>query len=85
MEGMRHLDEVRRISSQLPSMSARITVPQPLTPPLKDLNEKELTVLQLVINHRVLATVIDRSRLTDLETCEILTKLLQKQYLKSDA
>jgi hypothetical protein len=66
-------------------MNARISIQVPLSPPLKDLNEKELTVLQLVINHRVLATVIDRSRLTDLETCEILTKLLQKQYLKSDA
>ena len=85
MEGMRHLDETRRLTSTLPPMNARVSIQVPLSPPLKDLNEKELTVLQLVINHRVLATVIDRSRLTDLETCEILTKLLQKQYLKSDA
>ncbi len=84
MEGMRHLDEVRRISSQLPSTSARITVPQPLNPPLKDLNEKELSLFQLAWNTGRVSTLLDRSRFTDLETWELLLKLMQRQYVRVD-
>jgi hypothetical protein len=84
MEGMRNLDEVRRIQPQLPPVTARMTIPSPLVPLLKDLNEKELTVLQLVWNHGRVSTVLDRSRYTDLETYEILLKLQQKQYLRAD-
>jgi pSer/pThr/pTyr-binding forkhead associated (FHA) protein len=84
MEGMRNLDEIRRLRPQLPPPTARLTIPSPLIPPLKDLNEKELTVLQLAWNHGRLPTVLDRSRLTDLETYEVLLKLLQKQYLRAD-
>ena len=84
MEGMRHLDEMRRLAPQLPANGARITLPSPLNPPLKDLQEKELAVLQLAWNHGRASAVLDRSRLTDLETCEILLKLLQKQYLRAE-
>lgn len=84
MEGMRHLDEMRRLAPQLPAGSARLTLPSPLNPPLKDLQEKELTVLQLAWNLGRAPAVLDRSRYTDLETCEILLKLLQKQYLRAE-
>jgi hypothetical protein len=84
MEGMRHLDEVRRISPQLPPLTARLAVPQPLTPPLKDLAEKELTLFQLAWNTGRVDTLLDRSRLSDLETWELLVKLVQKQYLRAE-
>jgi hypothetical protein len=61
-----------------------MTIPSPLNPLLKDLNEKELNVLQLVWNHGRVSTVLDRSRYTDLETYELLLKLQQKQYLRAD-
>ncbi len=84
MEGMRHLDEVRRISPQLPALTARLVVPQPLTPLLKDLSEKELTLFQLAWNTGRVDTLLDRSRLTDLETWELLVKLVQKQYVRAE-
>ena len=84
MEGMRNLDEIRRIEPQLPPRTARLVVPQPLTPALKDLNEKELNFFQLAWNHGRVATVIDRARSTDLEASELLLKLLQKQYLRAE-
>lgn len=84
MEGMRHLDEVRRLTPMLPPMAARLLVPNPLQPLLKDLNEKELMVFQLAWNWGRVSTVIDRSRSSDMETSEILVKLLQKQYLRAE-
>jgi len=81
MEGMRQLDETRRIQSMLPP-GGRFTLPQPLVPPLKDLAERELTLLQLVWNVSRLDAVLDRTRLTDLEALESVLKLVQKGYLK---
>ncbi len=85
MEGMRHLDEVRRLQPQLPALTARLVVPQPLTPALKDLTEKELVLFQLAWNAGRVGTILDRSRFSDLETWEIVLKLTQKQYLRVEA
>jgi hypothetical protein len=82
MEGMRHLDELRRIQGQLLPSATRVMVQQPLVPALKDLNEKELNLLQLVWNTGRVGPVIDRSRLSDLDTWETLLRLIQKQYLR---
>lgn len=81
MEGMRHLDETRRLESVL-SATGRYTLPSPLVAPLKDLDAKSLTVLQHAWNHGRLETIVDRSHLTDLDTMEILAKLVQQKYLK---
>ena len=81
MEGMRQLDETRRILSLLPR-GGRFTLPQPLVPPLKDLAERELTVLQLMWNVGRVDALLDRTRLTDLEALESVLKLVQKGYLK---
>ncbi len=84
MEGMRNLDEIRRIQGMLPKPDAHLGIPAPLLPPLKDLNEKKLTIFQLAWNHGRMGAVVDRSRLTDLETCEIILELVQKQYVRVD-
>lgn len=81
MEGMRQLDETRRILSLLPR-GGRYTLAQPLVPPLKDLAERELTVLQLMWNVGRVDALLDRTRLTDLEAFESVLKLVQKGYLK---
>jgi hypothetical protein len=82
MEGIRQLDELRRLQPDLPPLSAHLTMPSPLIPPLRDLSPNELDVLQLGFNWGHLETVLNRAKSTDLETCETLVKLLQKQYLR---
>jgi hypothetical protein len=84
MEGIRQLDELRRLGPELPPPTAHLTVPSPLNPPLRDLSHAELDVLQLAFNWGHMETVLNRSRATDLETCEVLIKLLKKQYLRAE-
>ncbi len=40
MEGMRQLDEHRMLSEKLPPLTARITIPRPLEPKLRDLGAR---------------------------------------------
>ena len=84
MEGIRQLDELHRLEPSLPSHTSRLIVPQPLVAPLKDLSERELTVFQLAWNWGRMESVVNRSRATDLETSEIIAKLLQRQYLRAE-
>jgi hypothetical protein len=59
-------------------------VPGPLLPPLRDLRREDLDVLQLAHNYGVFETVLNKSLGTDLETAEILLKLLKGSYLRVD-
>ncbi len=82
MEGLRQLDELKRLQPELPALSAQLVLPSPLVPPLRDLTPSELDVLQLAVNFGHTETIMNRSRATDLDTCEILASLLKKLYLK---
>ncbi len=84
MEGMRQLDEFNRLREELPDLSARVSVSEPLLPPLRDLKLPELDVLQLAHNYRVFETILNKSLATDLETAEILLKLIKSSYLRVD-
>jgi len=84
MEGLRQLDEFNVLKEKLPPLDSRIHVAGPLVPPLRDLKPAELDVLQLVHNHGVLESVLNKSLATDLETCQILLKLLKDSYLRAD-
>jgi hypothetical protein len=82
MDGMRQLDEFNRIREDLPELSARVVVNAPLIPPLRDLKPAELDVLQLAHNCGVFETVLNKSLATDLETAEIVLKLIKGTYLR---
>jgi hypothetical protein len=84
MEGIRQLDEFNRLRPELPNLDARLVVLSPLIPPLRDLKPQELDVLQLAHNYGHFETVLNKSLATDLETVEIVLKLLKAQYLKAD-
>src|SRR5580698_3222997 len=84
MEGMRQLDEFNRIREDLPDLAARISVSAPLIPPLRDLKPEELDVLQLAHNYGIFETVLNKSLATDLETAEILLKLIKATYVRVD-
>jgi pSer/pThr/pTyr-binding forkhead associated (FHA) protein len=81
MEGMRQLDEFRRIEGELPSRDQALGLSSPLQAPLRELQAPDLDVLQLVINYGQMQAVLDRSPKTDLETAQALLSLLQKEYI----
>jgi Domain of unknown function (DUF4388)/FHA domain len=82
IEGMRQMDEFNRIREELPGLTARIAVPAPLIPPLRDLKPQELDVLQLAHNYGIFETVLNKSLATDLETADIVLKLIKATYLR---
>jgi hypothetical protein len=84
IEGMRQLDEFNRIRDDLPDLAARVTVVSPLNPPLRELKPEELDVLQLAHNYGVFETVLNKSLATDLETAEIVLKLIKASYLRAE-
>jgi hypothetical protein len=82
IEGMRQLDEFNRIRSELPELAAHIAIPAPLIPPLRDLKREELDVLQLAHNYGTFEAVLNKSLATDLQTAEIVLKLMTASYLR---
>ncbi len=82
IEGMRQLDEFNRSRDELPDLAARVAVSSPLIPPLRDLKPEELDVLQLAHNYGVFETILNKSLATDLETAEIVLKLMKATYLR---
>jgi hypothetical protein len=83
MEGMRQLDEMRRLGDALPSLQSKITVKRPLDKPLRDASHEELDVIQLALNHDTLAGMMNFSGKPDPEVAEVVVTLLEKGYLKS--
>jgi hypothetical protein len=84
MEGLRQIDELNAIRHKLPDLGARLVIPQPLRPALKDLSPSELEVLQLAWNFGHLATILNKSASTDLDTATAVLKLVQAGYLRAE-
>jgi hypothetical protein len=57
-------------------------VSSPIIPPLRDLKPEELDVLQIAHNHGTFETILNKSLATDLETAEIVQKLIKASYLR---
>jgi hypothetical protein len=82
MEAMRQLDELKRMSEDMPPMNAQLAITMPLIPPLRELNPDELDVLQLAHNYAHVQSVLNKSLASDLQTSEIVVKLIKAGYLK---
>jgi Domain of unknown function (DUF4388)/Inner membrane component of T3SS, cytoplasmic domain len=82
MEGLRQIDELAVIRDKLPDISANLAVPHPLEPSLRDLAPLALDVLQLAYNHQQLATILNQSAATDLDTARVVLSLLDGGYLR---
>jgi len=81
MEGLRQIDELNNLRHRLPDLDARVLLVHPLSAPLRALGPNELDVLQLALNFGHVATVLNKSPATDLDTAEILLKLIAQNYL----
>ncbi|MCZ7679878.1 MAG: DUF4388 domain-containing protein [Sandaracinaceae bacterium] len=82
MEGMRQIDEIRRLGPDMPAMHATISLAMPMIPPLRELSPEELDVLQLAYNYGHTETILNKSLASDLDTSQILVKLLKSGYLR---
>jgi hypothetical protein len=82
MESLRQLDEFNSVRDKLPDLSARLCLPTPLIPPLRELQPEDVDVLQLAHNYGRFETVLDRSLATDVDTAKIVLKLMGKGYLR---
>lgn len=84
MEGMRQLDEIRRLGDALPSLQSRVSVAMPLDMPLRDASPEELDVIQLSLNHDTLVDMMNHAGKPDPEVAEVVVTLLEKGYLVVD-
>jgi pSer/pThr/pTyr-binding forkhead associated (FHA) protein len=81
MEGVRHLDEIRRIEPELPVQGSRLAVPTPLAGRLRDLPPEQLDIFQLVLDQGSLAGVLDNYGGSDLEAYSHLLELLRREFV----
>jgi hypothetical protein len=81
MEGVRQLDEVRRIEDNLPPRDSRLAVPTPLAGRQRDLSPQELDVFQLVLDHGSLQAVLDNFTGSDMDAYTTLQALLSREFV----
>ena len=81
MEGMRQLDEVRRLEPDLPAPGSRLAVPTPLAGRLRDLSPEELDIFQLVLDHGSLQAVLDTYGGSDQDAYNHLLALLKREFV----
>ncbi len=84
MEGLRQMDEFNNLRDKLPDLHAKLLLTSPLTPPLRDLKPEELDVIQLAHNFGHLETIMNKSQASDLDTAQIVLKLVKASYLRSE-
>jgi hypothetical protein len=84
MEGMRQLDEMRRLGDALPPLQSLISVASPMAKPLRDASPEELDVIQLALDHDTLVDLMNHAGRPDPEVAEVVVSLLEKGYLVSD-
>jgi hypothetical protein len=72
MEGMRQLDEIRRLGDALPPLQATISVASPLDKPLRDASPEELDAIQLALDHETLVDMMNHSGKPDPEVAEVV-------------
>jgi pSer/pThr/pTyr-binding forkhead associated (FHA) protein len=81
MEGMRQLDEFRALSPKLPQLSAKVAVPRPLMPRLRELKPEELDLFQGAMAGDSVQGLLDGARQTDLQAAQSLLSLLERGYI----
>ena len=74
---------MNQLRAQLPSLSHRLTLPQPLTPLLTSLNQEQLYLLQLAINQYEVRAIIDCHPQGEREGIKSLLFLLEQGYLQA--
>jgi len=82
MEGLRQIDELNVLQHKLPAPETRLVVPTPLEPRVRNLSPDELDIFQLALNEAEVLTIFNLSQVTDLQTAQIMLKLIGAGYLR---
>lgn len=82
MEGLRQIDELNALQHKLPAPEAKLLVPVPLEPRVRNLSPDELDIFQLAYNQSEVLDIFNRSQMTDLQTAQIMLKLIGTGYLR---
>jgi hypothetical protein len=85
MEGLRQLDEFNVVKDRLPDLGSRIAVPTTWKAPLRDLKPEELDVFQASLGATTLQAVLNRSPGSDLDTIQVLDRLVKGGYIKVES
>ena len=83
MEGMRQLDEIRRLGDALPPLQSRISVASAMPKPLRDASPEELDIIQIALDHDTLVELMNHAGKPDPDVAELVVALLEKGYLVS--
>ena len=75
--------EMNQLRSQLPPLGQRLTLCQPLNPPLTSLTQEQLYLLQLAINQYEIRSIIDCHPQGEREGIKTLLLLLEQGYLQA--
>ena len=81
MEGMRQLDEIANLGSDVPDLQKNLKINQPLIPPLRSLTLELLDTMQLVQNCTKVESILNTSLASDFETFQDLVYLIQNDYI----
>jgi hypothetical protein len=81
MEGVRHLNEFRKLQKQLPPLRSALAVPSPLAGKLRGLSAPELDTFQLVLEHGQLQRVLDNFPGTDVDAAQHLISLMTREFV----
>lgn len=82
MEVMRQQDEMTSVREKIPPLDATLQLRTPMAAPLNELEPKQLEVLQLSLNCPNVVSLLERSKLSELDTARILVELLARGYLQ---
>jgi hypothetical protein len=82
MEGMRQLDEMSTLGSDVPEMDASLAMVAPLIAPLKDLKPPQLDVFQLALNYSQVGRVLNKSAESDIDVMQSVLFLVRNNYLR---
>lgn len=81
MESMRILDETNAIGADVPAFEDVFKIAHPLTAPLRAMSPEQLDIFQLALNEPSMESILNNSKLDDLETTKHVVYLLQNNYL----
>ena len=84
MEGMRQVDEYNSLKDSLPSIRSRLRICLPLNAPLRELSAEQLDVFQLIFNYSHFSQVMNRSKVSDLDTARTVLYLIEKGYIRTE-
>lgn len=82
MEGMRQLDELMTLGSDVPEMEYGLAMVAPLQSPLRELKPNQLDAFQLALNYGQVGRVLNKSAESDLDVMQSVLFLLRNGYLR---